>query len=240
MTINIKSRVENELQDLLSEPFTKLIICLIRLVFMERSAESWKIINDYMLITHSNNQKDNVKNIDEFIKSFKVKIPQIEYSEAGITNIIEDLTNFLNENILKAIYKQYSQGSYFNDLKANIIEYLFKYLIENSNDWIKSIDAFEGKDCVKIMTMHKSKGLEFNTVFFIGLEDNAFWSYQRNQMADNNGFFVAFSRAKERIIFTISHRKHYRDISTIKTISPIIEVFNKAKINLEVQEMNKI
>lgn len=239
LAIDIKSRVENELQDLLSEPFTKFIICLIRLVFMERSAESWKIINDYMLIGHSDNQKDNVKNIDEFIKSFKVKIPKIEYSEAGITDIIGDLTNFLNENILKTIYKQYSQGTYFNDLKANIIKHLFKYLIENSNDWIKSIDSFEGKDSVKIMTMHKSKGLEFNTVFFVGLEDEAFWNYQKNPIADNNGFFVAFSRAKERIIFTISHRTHYRYDSTIKTISPILQVFNKAKINLEVQEMNK-
>ncbi len=234
-TIAIKSRVENELQDLLSEPLSKLIINVLRLIFMERSLESWKNINDYMLNAHSDNPKNNEKYIVSFIESFRKKIPQVEYSEKGITDIFEEISEFLNESKLKIIYKQYSQGTYFCDLKKNVIQYLTKYLKENSNDWINSIDAFEGKDCIKIMTVHKSKGLEFNTVIFVGLEDNAYWSYKKNPSADNNGFFVAFSRAKERIIFTCSHRAHYGKQSTIKAISPIINTFNSANISLEVR-----
>lgn len=235
MAVDIKSRVENELQDLLSEPLTKFIISSLRLIFMQRSLESWKNLNDYMLNAYSDNPKDNEKYIVKFVESFKKKIPLIAYSEKGITGIVEEISNFLNENRLKIIFKQYSQGSYLLDLKKSVCKYLFKYLTEQNNDWIKAIDEFEGKDCIKIMTMHKSKGLEFNTVIFVGLEDNVYWSYQQNPDADNNGFFVAFSRAKERIIFTISHRSHYRDNSTIKKISPIIDTFNRAGVSLEVR-----
>lgn len=231
--IDIKSRVENELQDLLSEPFIKLIISVLRLIFLQRSLESWKNINDYMLNAYSDNPKDNERYIVDFLKSFRNKIPKIQYSEKGITDIVEEISDFLNEDILKIIYKQYSQGSYFSDIKKSVIQYLLKYLTENSNDWMKAIDAFEGTNCIKIMTMHKSKGLEFNTVIFVGLEDNVYWSYQKNPTTDNNGFFVAFSRAKERMIFTISHREHYGKKSTIKTISPIIDIFNKANVELE-------
>lgn len=233
--LSINSRVENDFQDLLSESYTKFVTSIMRLIFMERSLESWKTINDYMSIIYSDNPKDNENYITDFIKSFRQKRSQIKYTEEGISNVVEEISEFLNENTLKIVYKQYSQGTYLSDLKKNLTQYLLKYLIESSNDWVKAIEAFEGKDCIKIMTMHKSKGLEFDTVVFVGLEDNVYWSYPKNPAADNNGFFVAFSRAKERIVFTISHRSHYQRNSTISTISPIINTFNKANVSLEVR-----
>jgi DNA helicase II / ATP-dependent DNA helicase PcrA len=53
------------------------------------------------------------------------------------------------------------------------------------------------------MTIHKSKGLEYHTIIFIGLEDGAFWTFQRQPDEDKCAFFVALSRAKERVIFHI-------------------------------------
>jgi DNA helicase-2/ATP-dependent DNA helicase PcrA len=60
-----------------------------------------------------------------------------------------------------------------------------------------------GVDSVPVMSIHKSKGLEFHTVIFMGLEDFPF----RRGLAEKNGeeecnVFVAFSRAKERVIIT--------------------------------------
>ena len=52
------------------------------------------------------------------------------------------------------------------------------------------------------MTIHKSKGLEYDTIFFIGLEDDAFWTFNTQREEDICTFFVAFSRAKRRIDFT--------------------------------------
>ena len=69
---------------------------------------------------------------------------------------------------------------------------------------IEPLDEAEGIDCVPIMTTHKSKGLEYNSVVFIGLEDGAHWKFNENPSEEQCGFFVTLSRAKERIVFTFS------------------------------------
>ena len=49
-------------------------------------------------------------------------------------------------------------------------------------DWMLAIENFEGLHSVPIMTIHKSKGLEYNAVYFVGLEDSAFWSFKNQLM----------------------------------------------------------
>lgn len=52
------------------------------------------------------------------------------------------------------------------------------------------------------MTIHKSKGLEYHTVIFVGLDDDAWWSFAKDTVEGTAGFFVAFTRAKQRVVFT--------------------------------------
>lgn len=55
----------------------------------------------------------------------------------------------------------------------------------------------EGTPSTHLMTIHKSKGLEFHTVFLIGLEDDNFWDDPTDQQ---KLFYVAATRAKEEFI----------------------------------------
>jgi len=240
--IGIKSRVENELQDLLSEPLTNFIFVMLRLIFSDNSPNDWIQIIDYLSKNYSETHQKNEAYITDFIDDFRTNIvDEIEYSEIGILEVVGRISSFFNEDILKSIFQQYSQGNYLDEIKSKIAKYLSTYLNENSSDWILAIKAFEGKDSIKIMTMHKSKGLEFNTVIFMGLEDNSHWNYQNNPSADNNGFFVAFSRAKERVIFTVSsHRNHYygEGNASFNDIKPILNIFKLA--NVDVENRNEI
>jgi superfamily I DNA/RNA helicase len=52
------------------------------------------------------------------------------------------------------------------------------------------------------MTIHKSKGLEYHTVIFVGLDDKAWWSFANDKIEATAGFFVAFTRAKQRVVFS--------------------------------------
>ncbi len=54
------------------------------------------------------------------------------------------------------------------------------------------------------MTIHKSKGLEFDTVIVLGVEKEAFWGEEE---AERSGFFVAISRAKRRLVLTTAGRR---------------------------------
>jgi superfamily I DNA/RNA helicase len=90
------------------------------------------------------------------------------------------------------------------------------------------------------MTVHKSKGLEYKVIIFVGLEDNAFWSFASQPDEDKCTFFVALSRAKEKVLFTFSkerkdHRGNVRQQSLTK-----IKVFFEALQNSQVVEFNEI
>ena len=101
----------------------------------------------------------------------------------------------------------YSQGNYFNTILDKFIE-LFNIEFEEANhDWQKAIDNFLGLNSIPIMTIHKSKGLEYSAVYFIGLEDSAFWNFKTNQKRIDVLFFVALSRAKESVTFTFSNNR---------------------------------
>ncbi len=55
------------------------------------------------------------------------------------------------------------------------------------------------------MTIHKSKGLEYDTVFVVGVEDDAFFAKNRAiSNEDASAFFVAISRAKRNLYITTS------------------------------------
>ena len=84
-----------------------------------------------------------------------------------------------------------------------------------------STDADEGEndDYVKLMTVHSSKGLEFDVVFVGGMEENLFPSAMNFAAADNieeerRLFYVAVTRAKKHLLLT-SANVRYRHGETI-------------------------
>jgi superfamily I DNA/RNA helicase len=70
------------------------------------------------------------------------------------------------------------------------------------SDWAGALDTYEGTHAVPLMTIHKSKGLEYHTVIFVGLDDGAWWSFANDAIEATAGFFVAFTRAKQRVVFS--------------------------------------
>ncbi len=104
-------------------------------------------------------------------------------------------------------------------------------------DWRDTLFDLEGHDSIPIMTLHKSKGLEFHTVIFIGLEDQALWGYANNPDEETCGFFVAFSRAQKRVVLTASLSRPDRfgtyQNQTIDTIQPLYNLLSEAGVQIE-------
>jgi DNA helicase II / ATP-dependent DNA helicase PcrA len=136
---------------------------------------------------------------------------------------------------LAVLYPQYAQGGYLAEIVERLAEMISVELPDNN--WIEVVNAVKGVGAVSIMTMHKSKGLEFHTVIFLGLEDNAIWNYQRDADEETCGLFVALSRAKERCIFTFCRSRPGRygtpTVQTRFSIKRIFELFNDADVNVE-------
>ncbi len=72
------------------------------------------------------------------------------------------------------------------------------------------------------MTIHKSKGLEYHTVIFVELNDDAFWGNED----DANIFLVALSRAREHVYFSFT-----RDAKSWKNIKKFVEKLKDANVS---------
>lgn len=70
------------------------------------------------------------------------------------------------------------------------------------DSWDSVVDSFLDEDAVVLLTVHRSKGLEYHTVFFVGLDRDQWWAHARNTVESTMTFFVGVSRAAERLIFT--------------------------------------
>lgn len=57
----------------------------------------------------------------------------------------------------------------------------------------------EKNDAVKLMTVHASKGLEFKNVFVVGMNQNVFPSRRGDIEEERRLFYVAITRAKEKL-----------------------------------------
>ncbi|URZ15477.1 ATP-dependent helicase [Clostridium felsineum] len=80
--------------------------------------------------------------------------------------------------------------------------------------WLKTKDIqerlLEQKDAVKLMTVHASKGLEFPVVFVIGMNEGIFPNRRSDIEEERRLFYVAVTRAKEKLYITRPNKVLYR------------------------------
>lgn len=241
---NVHARVEAEYQDNMSENITKMILQSILTAIDYIDGEKWKEYVEncsYVFgldIENDKNLKILVNKINIFSNLLFKEIQQYHGNNTRyIKEILSKVVQFLGENNIQNSYPEYSNESYFN----KVIETLNKLLVISFNNitnkniidrWFDTIEDYMGKNSISILTIHKSKGLEYDTVYFIGLEDSAFWNFKNNPETERKAFFVAISRAKNSLSF--SYCKHRRTgkrfIQTTEQINEFYELFRESKV----------
>jgi superfamily I DNA/RNA helicase len=134
---------------------------------------------------------------------------------------------FVDAYALARSFPEYATG----DALSIAIEAFRLHLVasaDGSPDWAACLDRFAGVDQVPLMTVHKSKGLEYDTIIFVGLDDAMWWSHSRGNPEGIATFFVALSRAKQRAIFTFCRERGQRtrvaDLYALLTAAGVPEV----------------
>lgn len=84
-------------------------------------------------------------------------------------------------------------------------------------------------DQVQLMTLHKSKGLEFNIVFHLDLYEYILPKYKGNYLQDLNLHYVGITRAKDAVVLCASTRRTKANGTKIQAQSS--EFFNKHGVN---------
>lgn len=201
----LKARDENQLQDLLTEEVIRFVINVISLISKKKiQNEKADALNFLINISHIYDDKKLLL-LENELNSFILKLRNVlkGQNKIDVKSILNQIIDFASIDRIKSNYPNYKNANFLNDLLAQLTTELEKGLNKN-NDLSESINILLGKDSIPVMTIHKSKGLEYHTVIFIGLEDGAFWSFESQPDEDKCAFFVALSRAKERVVFTFS------------------------------------
>lgn len=218
----IIARNESEYQDLLADECVQLILDIILLAFSNKSRSELLNTLDLLkvlkgIFVYDDTDGKELRLLDRelsiFLLNLKVKFNQI-LTDTQLKNVLNDIINYLGEDRLKEMFPKYQQGIYFEQRMTDLSIFLWKEF-ESCKNWLTSVEMLTGKNSVSLMTIHKSKGLEYDTVIFLGLEDSAFWSFGWQADENTRGFFVALSRAKRRVIFTYSRLRNTGRENTI-------------------------
>ncbi|MDI6861713.1 MAG: 3'-5' exonuclease [Caldisericia bacterium] len=181
-----------------------------------------------------------LKNFLKNYKSWKVKkddVFNLVDSILNDTNFIEELDEERKENIYEFlnIIKEFYERTQSKNLE-DFLQYI---------SLISDVDTIDSSEKITLMTVHSAKGLEFHTVFIVGLEEGLFPHFKSLLSKDDieeerRLFYVAMTRAKEDLYFTYSLRRTRRGIPDFPDLSRFIkEIPSKYFENLNETDENK-
>ena len=237
----IKARIENEYQELLKDPTCNLLLDLISCSQGKRDPLIWENISyfygningideftDELILAKSYKEIDNiVSDITYLISNF---IP----NEESMLKLIDSIIEKIDEKRIISNFSTYNGKNDLDIIVKNFSKLLYIEYSQTQGEWLDTVSSFKGENSIPIMTIHKSKGLEYEVVYFLGLEDSAFWSFNYQPEEDKSAFFVALSRAKSHLIFTYcklrnnspQNNRNINEIYSLLTQSNLVDVIN--------------
>ncbi|OOF19697.1 helicase [Salinivibrio sp. IB574] len=202
------------LQDLLAEELTSLFSNLLKLGLGRRNAQVWSQLSaDVQLLRNTSQEDDKVQRRVErrlavFVSELR-EFMQQSFNPENARLAFERIISFIDLNDLRNTFSRYATGDLL-EINLAALEEFFTNCVDTQISWKGLLDEFEGSNHIPLMTIHKSKGLEFDTAIFMGTDDNAWWSYKQGDTEGLSTFFVALSRAKQRAIFSYCQQRGQR------------------------------
>jgi superfamily I DNA/RNA helicase len=204
---NIPFRNEQNLQDLSVEPAARLIIDFLTVILSERSPDAFSRLTNLLLA----NETDEDVAYDLRAKWYRLLDELREQTQSGmldVSNIValrEAANEFLQlfgRSSLTALSADYERGAHLDDV-INLTYVRLEELLRLDAP-LSALLRFSEDSAVRIMTIHKSKGLEFDTVVILGIENQTFWGKANEE---RSAFFVGISRAKRRLWLTVVNNR---------------------------------
>lgn len=213
----IRARIENEYQEILKDPICNVILNLISYNKGERDPLIWESLrNFYANINGIDEYTDEFtlaksdKEIDDINREITYLISNPILDENSMKNIIDNIIKKIDEKRIISTFPTYKGKIELDIIVEKFSKLLYREYLESEGLWSDIVSRFKGEKSIPIMTIHKSKGLEYEVVYFLGLEDSAFWNFKKQPEENKSVFYVALSRAKSSLIFTYCKNRNGR------------------------------
>ena len=157
-----------------------------------------------------------------------VKLLQIVLDESGYSALLKNKKDIENENRLENIKELLNAMKEFDNLESFLDHVALATSIDQ--DW-------QGEK-VNLMTMHSSKGLEFDVVFLPGWEEGLFPHQKSIEEKGQNGLeeerrlaYVGITRARKKALISFSMNRFYQGDWIDSMVSRFIDEL--PEVNLE-------
>jgi superfamily I DNA/RNA helicase len=212
-----------KLQDLLKSETARLLLGLLRLADRPQGlAKVWRDVSVAMEHVHGATDDDAAQyRVGEDLAQATTRLrawlqshPPVATSAA---DTVKQVLGFVDGAALRRYVKSRASGEDF-DVVIGAFEARLEAAIDGAADWGNVLDEFECADAVVLLTAHRSKGLEYHTVFFLGIHERQWWAYARDRREGQSTFFVGLSRAAHRLIFTTDRTDRNGPIADLFTM----------------------
>ena len=204
----IPFRNEQESQDLSAEPAAALVFNFLRVVADDRQPGAYAEL--MRIISRSSSSEDEALRFDSQVKRLlrksRAAVRDSAFSSGELESwvaLVFDFLDLLSRAVLVALSPAYQQGTRLTDVVKSALEAFGKELGVDGNA-IAALKRLSESDAVRFLTIHKCKGLEFEKVVVLGVEEQLFWGDPTTVISE---FFVAVSRAKKHLVLTWSRHR---------------------------------
>jgi superfamily I DNA/RNA helicase len=92
----------------------------------------------------------------------------------AMAKLVDELIGVVGRDSVVVLSTDYAQGNRLDQLIEDTVGRISN-LLEEGTELSATLTAFSADRAVRIMSIHKSKGLEFDTVIMMGVEEETFW-----------------------------------------------------------------
>lgn len=195
------------IQDLLSEELTSILVPLLRLGATQKDAEAWSEAQRGLRYINALSDSDDIgqqkmqRRLETFSRGLRAYMAANPAGAHSVAEVIRIAIEFVDSRTLRQAFPEYGRDADFERVREGF-EILLIECAGIGGTWTEVLDRFVGRGQVPLMTVHKSKGLEFHTMVFFGLDNGSWWSLSPDRPEELRSFFVAFTRAEQRAFFT--------------------------------------
>lgn len=200
------------IQDLLGEGVTQILLRLMRLGATGRSPENWNAALLDLQYLEAVDPADEAGQqllqgrLQTFVREMRRTLKGLDPVPEAAAEAARAALDFIGVEVLRRAFPSYQRQPDF-DRVWNGFTLLLQESLQHAETWSGALDEFEGLGQIPLMTIHKSKGLEFHTIIFYGLDNQTWWSLTPDRLEELNSFFVAFTRAKQSAFFTLCTKR---------------------------------
>ncbi|MBU2297468.1 MAG: ATP-dependent helicase, partial [Gammaproteobacteria bacterium] len=203
----IPFRNEQELQDITVEPAARLIVDFLLCTFGKREPAAWlRLMNQLIPFTDDEEEQDKYQQIWlNFIQRQRKGIREnpIIIDNQSRWQSVQSFIKLVGIETMTALSHDYETASRLNE----VLRATFNKLDETLASGLTLLEAlcqFTDDQSVRILTSHKSKGLEFDTVVLLGIENEIYFGNSEENLCT---FFVGVSRARRKLLLTYAKER---------------------------------